>query len=367
MPPASATEKPPAPEWSFDALRRALTASARELGKPTGALLFISGVPSPAARVAEVVAGLDLGAPVLVVPSAGVLTQAVEVEGVPAASGILFRTGRVQMAAGPSAEDVAGALGLGGTVVSFFASEGFESRFVQPLALGRDVMFGAGAPGASVYLVERGVVTEAQVAAARFDGSAAPIIDCASACRVVSDPLEVTAMEKGFVTRLGDGAALDVLSSKVGGGKHPGLVLVAILEQRGAGLLAEDRFLVRPIRGVDPARRAFAVASDVRVGDTIAFAVRDASSSRANLEAATRRAERKVLGSKPQFALYLSCAGRGRALYGENDVDIKLLKKRFGAIPLAGMHSAFEIVPWEGGGSRMQLMTGVLALFRSPS
>ena len=36
-------------------------------------------------------------------------------------------------------------------------------------------------------------------------------------------------------------------------------------------------------------------------------------------------------------------------------------------VPIVGMHSAFEIIPWGNGEARMQLMSGVLALFRSPS
>jgi hypothetical protein len=48
-------------------------------------------------------------------------------------------------------------------------------------------------------------------------------------------------------------------------------------------------------------------------------------------------------------------------------VEARILRQRFGDLPIVGMHSAFEIVPWAPGEARLALYTGVLALFRSPS
>ena len=64
--------------------------------------------------------------------------------------------------------------------------------------------------------------------------------------------------------------------------------------------------------------------------------MRDPSTAREGLAEATRRAEAAVRGSSPTFGLYLSCSGRGRALFGEPDVDIRILQKRFPRIPIAG-------------------------------
>ena len=171
----------------------------------------------------------------------------------------------------------------------------------------------------------------------------------------------VTEIDRGLVLKLDGQPALDLLGARAGGGKHGGLILVAVHEPD------DDRWVVRPLRGIDPGRRAIAVASELRVGSRISFAVRDPSTAREGLAEATRRAEAAVRGSSPTFGLYLSCSGRGRALFGEPDVDIRILKKRFPRIPIAGMHSAFEIVPWGPGEARMQLMSGVFALFRAPS
>ena len=72
-------------------------------------------------------------------------------------------------------------------------------------------------------------------------------------------------------------------------------------------------------------------------------------------------------GSAVRFALLLTCAGRGQGLYGARDVESRIVRQRLGDVAVAGMHSAFELVPWADGDPRVALYTSVLSLFRSPS
>lgn len=328
--------------------------------------MFVSGAPTPALAVAQTIAETSYRVPTLVVPSSGVLTHAAEVEGAHAATGMAWsfsaRDSPTRAAVADSARDLGAKLGAGGSLLSFWAAEGFEPAEAGALSRDRQCLFGAGSPGSLVHLVDNGQVSSGRIAAMRFDGAAGPIVESSSACRLVTEPLTVTQLERGMVTALDGEPALDVLTAKAGGGRHGGLILVAIHDFGDP-----ERYLVRPIRGIDPGRKAIAVAADLNVGDRVSFAVRDPAAAREGLGEAVRRAERHVLGSHATFALYLSCAGRGRSLYGESDVDVRILKKRFPGIPIAGMHSAFEIVPWGISSSKMQLMNGVFALFRAPS
>ncbi|NUP13168.1 MAG: hypothetical protein HOW73_44585 [Polyangiaceae bacterium] len=335
----------------------------RELHRPSAAIAFVSGAPTPALAVAQAIADLSYRVPTLVVPSSGVLTQAAEVEGALAVTGVAWsaRGASIRVAIGDTARDIGSSLGSGGSLASFWASDGFEPAEVSALSRDRQCLFGAGSPGNHVHLVDNGKVSSGRVAAMRFDGGG-PIVEASSACRLVSDSMTVTQIDRGMVTRLDGEPALDVLTAKAGGGRHGGLILVAIHD-----FSDPDRYLVRPIRGIDPGRKGVAIVGDLNVGDRVSFAVRDPACARDGLTEAARRAERHALGSQPTFGLYLSCAGRGRSLYGESDVDIRILKKRFPGIPIAGMHSAFEVVPWGIGSSKMQLMNGVFALFRAPS
>jgi small ligand-binding sensory domain FIST len=75
---------------------------------------------------------------------------------------------------------------------------------------------------------------------------------------------------------------------------------------------------------------------------------------------------RETAGSAPRFGVYVNCAGRGASLYGSADVDARIIRGRFPELPFAGISSSFEIAP-HAGAPVMQLYTGVLSLFTSPS
>jgi small ligand-binding sensory domain FIST len=124
--------------------------------------------------------------------------------------------------------------------------------------------------------------------------------------------------------------------------------------------------LIRAVQGVDPVRRGLMVSDEVRPGMRIAFAVRDAKAAREDLTSAVRDLLREANGAAPRFGIYLNCAGRGSSLYGQRDVDLKILKARLGEMPLAGMQSSFEVSE-VGGKPALQLYTGVLGLFTAPS
>jgi small ligand-binding sensory domain FIST len=347
----------------LDVFRRTLVATVRQVPRPTGGIVFVSGVPSPAPLIARIVAESVRGLDVLVLPSSGILTENGEIEGVSAVAGIIWTGPTAHVTAGDQPHEVAASLDIGRaapTLLAFHAADGFDGADVGAIARGRCV-FGAGCPGPAIWAVRAGSISTGRVAAMRLEGPA-PVVEYATASKLVTEAMVVTKMEAGLVLEIDGQPALDVLSAKAGGGRYGGLILVALHDA-----VDPARYLVRPLRGIDPERRSIAIAGDVSVGDSLSFAVRDAEASRDALAEAARRAERQILGSAPTFALFLSCAGRGRSLYGEPDADVRILKKRFPRIPIAGMHSAFEVVPWGPEEARMQLMSGVLALFRAPS
>ena len=115
-----------------------------------------------------------------------------------------------------------------------------------------------------------------------------------------------------------------------------------------------------------PVRRGLLVSDEVQPGMRLAFAVRDAKAAREDLQSAVRDLLREANGAAPRFGIYFHCAGRGSSLYGQRDVDLKILKARLGEVPLAGMQSSFEVSE-VGGKPALQLYTGVLGLFTSPS
>jgi small ligand-binding sensory domain FIST len=206
-----------------------------------------------------------------------------------------------------------------------------------------------------------------------------PLVRASAACRLLM-PLKIISKTRGSMVLEIEGApALEVLSSVADNLEDQPLVFVALAPpvqpdaarldpalERGGRPTERPDVLIRAVQGVDPVRRGLLVSDEVRPGMRLAFAVRDAKAAREDLQSAVRDVLREAHGAAPRFGIYLNCAGRGSSLYGQRDVDLKILKSRLGELPLAGMQSSFEVSE-VGGKPALQLYTGVLGLFTAPS
>ncbi|XXX74734.1 FIST C-terminal domain-containing protein [Sorangium sp. So ce134] len=379
----------------------------------SGGVVFVSGqLAQRASGVAELVRSTWRGIPACVVPAAGVLSERGEIEGDTGASGVLWSGGQVTPFALPERAEEPGRLlrdtlartvGRRSATAILFARPGaFAPERLEALAsiAPSTCLFGAGtASGSAIGVTSQGELLEGAATGLAITGLAPPLVDASPAARLLSGFHPIEEVSGGVVLRAGGRPALDLLSAATAAlGEPPSpqhLVLAALAdppEPRGdaaeprrdaaepRGDAAEPRgdaaepaaprgvrYVLRPVRGVDPSRRGLLLGDDARPGARLAFAVRDAAAARAGLEGIARQVSRSALGSAPRFALYLSCAGRGQGLYGAPDVEARILRQRFADLPIAGMHSSFEIAPWAPGQARLALYTGVLALFRAPS
>ncbi|CAN97120.1 hypothetical protein sce6951 [Sorangium cellulosum So ce56] len=375
---------------------------------PSGGVVFVSGqLAQRASGVAELVRSAWRGVPACVVPAAGVLSERGEIEGDTGASGVLWSGGQVtpfalpERAEEPSRllrEALARAVGQRSATAILFARPGaFAPERLEALTLSAPnaCLFGAGtASGSAIGVTSQGELIEGPATGLAITGFAPPLVDASPAARLLSGFHRIDEASGGVVLRAGGRPALDLLSAATATlGEPPSaqqLILAALADPpldlpaalpgapgadrggpRGDAAEAEAldsvRYVLRPVRGIDPSRRGLLLGDEARPGARLAFAVRDAAIGRAGLEGIARQVSRSALGSAPRFALYLTCAGRGQGLYGTPDVEARILRQRFADLPIAGMHSSFEIAPWARGQARLALYTGVLALFRAPS
>jgi small ligand-binding sensory domain FIST len=357
----------------------------------SGGLVFVSGaLANDTSSVLQVVRSEWRGIPTCIVPTAGVLTERSELEGMTAAAGLLWSGGRVSVFATAEpdwAERLrefvlsvvsAGAARPSGppsgrtTTVVVFAR---QEPAVEALASIANVapflcLFGAGMTGDAVVSSSGWSTLEGGgVAAVVLRDGVAPIVGTSNACRLLGPPRIVEEVSEGMVLRIDGQPALDFLSScanEGGGGLQNKLVLAAI-DDGGDASDGDHAIVVRPVRGIDPTRRGIVVNHGIKPGMRMTFAVRDPAVSRGGLEMVARTLSQHALGSAPRFALYLASGGRGQSLYGTADVETRVLRQRFGDLPVLGMRSTFEIFPGPHGSVCLTELSGVLSLFRFPS
>lgn len=374
---------------------RALAQAAQRVKNPSGAMVFAAGALG--ARLVELgraVGNALPGIPVCLAAGAGVVSERGEVEGQSAATGIVWSGGVAQpfYVNGQSAESVGSRLsealrnsethGKSATAVVFARPNGLAPHVLEPLGeLRRTRVIGAGTVGDApvVSITADGTVSPGAAGGMLLWGLTAPLVRASPACRLLM-PLKIISKTRGSMVLEIEGApALEVLSSVAEGLEDQPLIFVALApppQPERIGSIAPDaeaergperpEVLIRAVQGVDPVRRGLLVSDEVRPGMRLAFAVRDAKAAREDLQAAVRELLREAHGAAPRFGIYLNCAGRGSSLYGQRDVDLKILKARLGELPLAGMQSSFEVSE-VGGKPALQLYTGVLGLFTAPS
>jgi small ligand-binding sensory domain FIST len=358
-----------------------LADSFRAAGSSGAGLVFLGGTLGE--RVEDVAHGLaraGLNLPLLVAAGAGVISERGELEGEPAAAGLVFGGGRPETLVTRAAnhDDAAtllaarlseAARGVTSTAFVCVRADGFGVDSLEPLRAVRSVrMIGAGTPGpAPVAAVNRdGQVELGTQGALLVKGLTPARVRSSPACRLLTPLRPITAARGPLLAEIGGEPALDVLKNAAEHLAGQPLILMVLAPEHTPDDAHRSELLVRGIQGVDPARRAIVLSGDLEVGWRVAFAVRDAATARTDLELCARELGREAGGAAPLFGIYVSCASRGAGLYGSPDVDLRVIRGRFPEMPLIGLHSAFEIAPFEGKPS-VHFYTGVIALFTQPS
>jgi small ligand-binding sensory domain FIST len=269
------------------------------------------------------------------------------------------------------------------TALVFARPNGLAPHVLEPLSeLRRTRVLGAGTVGEApiVCVAPDGTVSTGAAGGLVLTGITSPLVRASAACRLLMPLKAITKTRGSMVLEIEGAPALEVLSSVADNLQDQPLVFVALapparedtsnidpaLERRSERPVERPEVLIRAVQGVDPVRRGLLVSDEVRPGMRLAFAVRDAKAAREDLQTAVRELLREANGAAPRFGIYINCAGRGSSLYGQKDVDLKILKARLGALPLAGMQSSFEVSE-VAGKPTLQLYTGILGLFTAPS
>ncbi len=217
---------------------------------------------------------------------------------------------------------------------------------------------GGSAPNVNLLMLDEKITSHGAVGVA-LSGDISIESVVAQGCRPIGEALSITAADGNILIGVNNVSPLVYLQG-----------LYEKLSQRDQELLQnslflgvlmdpfkkdpkQGDFLVRNILGLDQSNGLMAVGAMLRVGQTVQFHLRDATTSREDLQLMLSRSESakwgKETGNSSEFgALMFSCVGRGARLYGEPDHDTALLRSVVGDIPVGGFFCNGEIGPVGG-------------------
>ena len=107
-------------------------------------------------------------------------------------------------------------------------------------------------------------------------------------------------------------------------------------------------FLLRQLMGMDRKKGVLSVGTRMKVGNVVQFHLRDAESSRAELEELLIQHGRKHSVDQVEGAVLFSCVGRGESFFGMPDHDVSVATRYLGGAPIGGFFGAGEIGPVDG-------------------
>lgn len=211
----------------------------------------------------------------------------------------------------------------------------------------------------SLYSQVADEVTEGGVSGVLFSPEVRVATTLTQSCALFGATHEVTACDGNVVMTLGGRPALDVFYDEIGD------ILARDLQRAAryvaAALLVPGSdtrdYLVRNLVGVDPRTRLIAIGDAVQPGQLLQFCRRDPNNAMHDMERMLREMKDRV-PNPPRGALYFSCLGRGREMFGEESAELRAIQGVFGDLPVAGFFCNGEI-----SHNRLYGYTGVLTLF----
>ena len=126
--------------------------------------------------------------------------------------------------------------------------------------------------------------------------------------------------------------------------------------------IAEGRFHLLPLVGINAHDKSVTIAGEVAADATLFWAMRLPQAAENDMQSTlVRLAKEHEKQASPAFGLMFPCMGRGPWLYGGEDRDIAVLKRRFPGMPFIGFYGNGEIAHFDGCNRLLQYSV-VLAL-----
>jgi small ligand-binding sensory domain FIST len=178
-------------------------------------------------------------------------------------------------------------------------------------------------------------------------------------CSLLGRRHTIDSGRRNVVATLDGRPALDVLREELGGMDNAELARMGGMVFAALPVSGSDTgdYLVRNLVGIDPDQGLVAIGDQIEPGMALQFARRDRESAEEDLLRMLRDLRQRLPGPA-KGALYHTCLGRGRHLFGQDSAELRLIERELGPIPLAGFYANGEI-----SHRRLYGYTGVLTVF----
>jgi small ligand-binding sensory domain FIST len=202
-------------------------------------------------------------------------------------------------------------------------------------------------------------ITEGGISGVIFSAEVPVATGLTQGCSPIGGKHLISEAERNILVSLDNRPALEVFNEDIGEVLARDLNRVSGYIFAGLPIPGSDTgdYLVRNLLGIDTHNELIAIGDLVEPGEQIMFCRRDGQSATEDLsrmlDNLTRRTHAPVKG-----AVYYSCLGRGRYLFGVESEELKMIQETLGNVPLVGFFANGEI-----SHRRLYGYTGVLTLF----
>lgn len=203
-------------------------------------------------------------------------------------------------------------------------------------------------------------ITEGDISGIVFDENTQIITGLTQGCTPIGKKHILTDCNHHIAISIDKRPALDVFKEEIGDVLARNIDRAAGYIFAGFPIKGRDNgdYLVRDIIGIDIENNHLAVADNMQADSEIIFCKRDGQTAIQDMQRMLKDIKKRLGSAQPKGALYISCLGRGRNLFGENSEELYMINEELGDIPIAGFYANGEIA-----GDQLYGYTGVLTLF----
>ena len=245
--------------------------------------------------------------------------------------------------------------------------DGLDRAFPGQIKLG-GLASGGDGPGDHILVLDDRLVRSGAVGVALYgDIEVSTVV--AQGCRPIGPAYVVTRAEKNLLIELSGEPALSQMERMFSNLEEDdqalfrGLPMLGLGMEKGRESYRQGDFLIRHLMGMDRSNGVLAVGALVEEGQVIQFHVRDADSSRSDLEELLIQHARIHPVDQTEGAVMFSCLGRGERFFGEPDHDTGLATRYLGGVAIGGFFCAGEIGPVNGQ-TWLHGYTSAIGIFR---